>query len=209
MTKETLIPFPVPTSTVIAYHQHDPYKVWVIEQAKKHRGRLTLVGGRCELPGQSHETCITEEWQQEAGGNGPDGIAAELTCLQYFLTKNDRFADPRETTLGKLTSGKCPKKLLNQPVLGLYGSPDAIYLGRVIGTPYPNDGEAKQCLLFDIRELVITETADQSKFGAQHDLLLGLYRRFVDRKFHGTNEMLTDMNELRSSLLSIQASGWK
>lgn len=209
MTEPTLIPFPVPTSSVIAYHERDPYKVWLIEQAKKHRGRLTLVGGRCELPKQTHETCINEEWQQEAGGEGPDGTAAELTCLQYFLTKNDRFADPRQTTLGKVTGGNCPKELLDQPVLGLYGSPDAIYLGRVIGTPYPNDGEAKQCVLFDIRQLVITETADESKFGAQHDLLLGLYRRFLDRKFAGQIEMLSDMNELRRSLLSIQATGWQ
>ena len=92
---------------------------------------------------------------------------------------------------------------------GLYGSPDAVYIARVKGTPYPNDGEAKQCIWFDVRELVITETADESKFGAQHDLLLGLYRRFLDRKFHGTHEMLTDMNDLRRSLLQIQADGWK
>jgi|GEM_PF-2960061 len=204
MEKQILIPFPVPTSSVIAYHQDDPYKVSLIEQAKKHRCRLTLIGGRCELPGQSHETCIQEEWVQEAGGKG-----AELTFLTYFLTKNDRFADPREVTLGKLTSGKCPQELIDLPVLGLYGSPDAIYMARVKGTPYPNDGEAKQCIWFDVRELVITETADESKFGAQHDLLLGLYRRFLDRKFQGTHEMLTDMNDLRRSLLQIQADGWK
>lgn len=145
-----------------------------------------------------------EEWGQEAGGKG-----AELDNLLYFVTKCDDNADRRVTTLGKVTSGNCPKHLFEQPVLGLYGCPDAIYIARVLGEPYPNDGEAKQCVLFDIRDLVITETEAESKFGAQHDLLLGLYRRFLDRKFVGTHEMLTDMNKLRRELLQIQADGWK
>lgn len=203
MEKQILIPFPVPTSTAIAYHKDDPYRVYCIEQAVKHNGRLTLIGGRRELPAQNHRTCIEEEWVQEAGGKG-----ATLSRLTQFLTKSDPFADPRQTTLGKVTSNQCPKELSNQPVLGLYGCPDVIFLAQVEGEPYPNDGEAKQCVLIDIRDLVITETAEQSKFGAQHDLLLGLYRRYLDRKFQTTHELLEDLTEVRQSLLKIQTNGW-
>ncbi len=201
MAKKILIPFPVPTSTIIAHHKDNPYRVYVIEQAKKHNGRLTLVGGRCELPAQDHETCIKEEWVQEAGGKG-----ATLTGLRFWLAKNDRFADPRKTTLGKVTSNQCPKRLINQPVLGLYGCPDAIFIAAVEGEPYPNDGEAKQCLLIDVREIVITETPEQSKFGAQHDLLLALYRQYLDRKIYFEPvEPISDMADFRRSLLFSQS----
>lgn len=205
MAKKIYIPFPVPTSTIIAYSPDDPYLVWLIEQAVKHKGRWTLVGGRCTLPGQDHETCILEEWAQEAGGKG-----AVLKHLRPWIIKNDRAADPRKTTLGKVTDNQCPKRLINQAVLGLYGCPDQIYLGQVEGEPYPSDGEAKRCFIFDTRELVITETAEESKFGANHDVVLGLYRRWLDgRKIDVYDEAITSVADIRQSLLQLQANGWR
>lgn len=194
-----LIPFPVPTSTVIAYHKDSPYLVYLIRQAKKHKKRMTLVGGRCELPDQTHLDCIRDEWKQEAGGQN-----ATLKNLRHWATKTDRDADPRETTLGKLTGNKCPKKLINQPVLGLYGCPDEIYLAEVDGTPFPSDGEATECILYDVRDLLISADESYSEFGAQHDLLLALYCRHLNGKPVDHN-FLSDMFRLRIKLLEFQA----
>ncbi len=178
--------------------------VYLIEQAVKHKGRLTLVGGRCTLPKQSHTTCIREEWTQEAGGKG-----ARLVNLRHWAYKTDRNADPRPTTLGKVTDKRCPEELINQPVLGLYGSPDALFIAEVEGEPYPSDGEAKQCLLIDVRDIKITSTANESKFGAQHDLVLALYDLMLKTPNMTTcdlAEVLEDMSSLRANLIRIQAA---
>lgn len=203
--KKSLIHIPVPTSTIIPHHFDDPYKVYLIEQAVKHDGKQTLVGGRREFPGQSHAECAIDEWDQEAGGKG-----ATLINLRFWLDKKDLSVDVRKGTLGQFAGKTCPKHLVNEPAIGLYGSPDAIYIAAVQGTPHPKDGEAKQCLLMDVRDLVITETAEQSKFGAQHDLLLGLYRYYLDKnQYVGSGTNLEDMSKLRTFLLEWQERGWK
>lgn len=194
-----LIPYPVPTSTVIAYEKNNPYLVYVIRQAKKHMKRLTLVGGRCELPEQSHLDCIRDEWIQEAGGKG-----ATLKRLRHWASKTDRYADPRESTLGKLAGKNCPTHLINEPALGLYGSPDEIYLAEVNGTPHPSDGEATECLAFDVRDIRITTEPVDSQFGAQHDLVLALYCRHLAKHIRIIHEDLSDMAKLRLTLLHLQ-----
>ena len=45
----------VPTSSVIAVLPGDPYKACVIEQNGKHKGRLTLVGGKVIMPERPSE----------------------------------------------------------------------------------------------------------------------------------------------------------
>src|SRR4029453_19392287 len=113
----------VPTSTVIAIDPGDPYRVCVIEQVKKHGGRLTLVGGRVELPAQDHMTCALVEWDQEAGGKG-----AILVNPRLWAVKTDPKADIRESTLGKLTHELCPEELRAVPVHGHYGVPDRLHI---------------------------------------------------------------------------------
>lgn len=202
---KTLIPFPVPTSTVIAHRKGKPHMVYLIEQTIKHNGRLTLIGGRCTLPKQSHTTCIREEWTQEAGGKG-----AELVNLRHWVYKTDRSADPRVTTLGKVTDNQCPEELRGQPVLGLYGSPDAIFIAEVAGQPYPNDGEAKQCILIDVRDIKITTTAEESKFGAQHDIVLALYAHKLENPNMPTSKYakaLENMALARQRICLVQGLG--
>src|SRR4029453_11739283 len=131
----------------------------------------TLVGGRVELPAQDHMTCALVEWDQEAGGKG-----AILVNPRLWAVKTDPKADIRESTLGKLTHELCPEELRAVPVHGHYGVPDCLYIAPVLGTPAPKDGEAKRCFYFDIRELDVTETMEQSRFGANHDLILEVYR---------------------------------
>jgi hypothetical protein len=161
----------VPTSTVIAVDPGDPFKVCVIEQVKKHNRRLTLVGGRVELPGQNFLDCALAEWDQEAGGAG-----AILVNPVLWAVKTDPQADVRDSTLGKLTHETCEQGLRAVPVRGHYGVPDCLYVAPVLGTPAPKDGEAKSCFFFDIRDLDVTETSEQSRFGANHDLILEVYR---------------------------------
>ncbi len=199
---KTLTPYPVPTSTVIAHVKDKPHWVYVIEQAVKHNGRDTLIGGRCTLPGQSHSACIRDEWAQEAGGKG-----AMLRKVRHWAYKTDRYADPRVTTLGKVTDKQCPEELINQPVLGLYGSPDAIFIAEVNGTPYPSDGEAKRCFLVDVHDIKITATAEESNFGAQHDLVLALYALTLKNPRMSTRNIanaLEDMSSLRAYLIRMQ-----
>ncbi len=186
----------VPTSTIIAATAHDPHKVWVIEQAKKHRKRMTLVGGRVELPRQTHLQCAFEEWGQEAGGKG-----ATLIDLQLFATKTDPYSDVRPSTLGKLTHETCAPELRDVEVTGHYGAPDEIYWGRVDGEASPKDGEAKQCLLIDVRDIRCTETEEESRFGAQHDLILIVYRLFLYGR-SVDKEDFSNFSALRARLLA-------
>lgn len=164
-------PFLVPTSTVIALHPDDPYKVCVIEQTSKHGGRLTLVGGRREMHQHTHQQTAIAEWAEEAGGKG-----ATLFDVKLWAVKTDEHSDVRETTLGKVTFNRCPESMADQPVVAHYGAPDFIYLAKVQGEPFPSDGEASQCLFIDIRNIPTpTDDERQSPFGAQHDLILLVY----------------------------------
>ncbi len=194
----------VPTSSVIAHLADDPFKVCVIEQTVKHKGRLTLVGGKVELPRQSHFACAIDEWDQEAGGLG-----ATLSGVRLWAVKTDPYSDVRPSTLGKLTHDLCPEELRSTPCIGHYGTPDHIFTASVVGTPAPKDGEAKRCFFFDVRDLQIGADESESRFGAQHDIVLAIYLlhllgRPVER------EDMTDFKRLRSVLPAMfEAHGFK
>ena len=195
--------FVVPTSSVIAIDAKDPLKVWVIKHhPSKHKGRMTLVGGKVKLDDeQSHADCMREEWQEEVGGKG-----AYLIDLGRWAVRTDANADVRMVTLGKVTHDHCPVELRNLVVRARYGVPDVIYTGRVGGIPAPNDHEAECCLAFDLRQLKITETEEESIFGAQHDLILAVY--YLERLGRPTWNLLADfadMRALRKKLLDIQS----
>jgi hypothetical protein len=187
----------VPTSTLIGVHPDNPFLVCVIEQAKKHRKRMTLVGGRLRLPRQTHLTCLVDEFDEEAGGAG-----ATLTDIRLWAIKTDPYSDVREVTLGKLTHETCDSFLSGVPVIGHYGAPDHIYLAKVIGTPFPKDGEAKECKFFDVRDLSCTNNEEESCFGAQHDLILIVYRLFLEGRPVEIDDF-TDFQKLRAKLLAI------
>ncbi len=161
----------VPTSSVIAVKPEDAYKVCVIEQNGKHKGRLTLVGGKVIMPKQTHLECALEEWDQEAGGK-----QAKLHDVALWAVKTDAHSDVRPATLGKLTHDLCPEELRATPVTGHYGCPDYLYVAKVEGEPYPFDGEAKSCKFIDVRDVPWTATEAESRYGAQHDLILMVYR---------------------------------
>ena len=193
-------PFPylVPTSTVIALHPDDRFQVCVIEQIVKHAGRLTLVGGRREMHHHSHIQTARAEWKEEAGGKG-----ARLTNVRLWAVKTDEHTDVREVTLGKVTFDRCPQAMHAQPVLAHYGAPDYIYLATVKGEPYPSDGEASRCIFVDVRNIA-TPTASEtdSKFGAQHDLILLVYLlNLLGRPVESTD--FADFTKLRSRLIKL------
>lgn len=184
----------VPTSSVIAVKPDDPFKVCVIEQNGKHKGRLTLVGGKVIMPSQTHLQCALEEWDQEAGGK-----QAKLHDVSLWAIKTDAHSDVRPATLGKLTHDLCPDEQRTLPVIGHYGVPDYIYLAKVEGEPYPLDGEAKSCIFIDVRELKWTATEAESRYGAQHDLILMVYRLWLEGRPVGTADF-ADFRALRATL---------
>jgi hypothetical protein len=153
------------------------------------------VGGRVELPGQTHDQCVVAEFAQEAGGKD-----ATLTNLQLWAIKTDPQSDVRESTLGKLTHKTCPRELADVPVVGHYGAPDYIYLADVVGEPYPCDGEATKCEFVDVRQITCTETEAESLYGAQQDLVLIVYRMFLQGR-QVEIEDFTDFQKLRAKLL--------
>lgn len=184
----------VPTSSVIAVSADDAYKAWVIEQNGKHKGRLTLVGGKVIMPEQTHEQCALEEWDQEAGGKG-----AKLHDVKLWAVKTDAHSDVRQATLGKLTHDLCPESLRATVVTGHYGCPDYLYLAKVEGEPFPFDGEAKSCKLIDVRDVPWTETEAESRYGAQHDLILMVYRLWLSCRPVDVSDF-TDFRALRAKL---------
>jgi len=191
-------PISIPTSTIIACDGMDPYQVCVIEQAKKHRRRKTLVGGKLELPPstsqicrQSFLDCAHKEWAEEAGGQGAILVAPEL-----WAVRTDPYGDVREVTLSKACNELPPDDIKARPVIGHYGCPDCIFLAVVHGTPAPRDGEAKQCFFLDVRDIRITRTEEESQFGAQHDLILVLYRHYLQGRAP-TFADLSDFTALR------------
>jgi hypothetical protein len=192
--------FAVPTSSVIARGPSSPFEVCVIEQTKKHNSRLTLVGGRVELPRQTHLSCICDEWEQEAGGKG-----AKIEGVSLWAIKTDPYSDVRISTLGKLTHDTCPVEHRDLPVTGHYGVPDHLYLATVSGTPYPKDGEAKRCFFFDVRNLKITDDEKDSQFGAQHDLVLAVYRLFLSGRAVVADDF-ADFVALRKKLPALLAA---
>ncbi len=190
----------VPTSSVIAILPNDPYQVCVIEQNGKHKGRLTLVGGKVIMPEQTHEQCALEEWDQEAGGK-----QAKLFDTSLWAIKTDAHSDVRPSTLGKLTHDLCPESLRSTPVTGHYGCPDYIYLAKVEGEPYPFDGEAKSCKFIDVRDIPWTETEAESRYGAQHDLILMVYRLWLSGRPVDISDF-ADFRALRAKLRELLAA---
>lgn len=190
----------VPTSSVIAVKPNDPRQVCVIEQNGKHKGRLTLVGGKVIMPKQSHLECALEEWDQEAGGK-----QAKLLDVSLWAIKTDAHSDVRKATLGKLTHDLCAPELRTVEVTGHYGAPDYLYLAKVEGEPFPFDGEAKSCKFIDVRDVPWTATEAESKFGAQHDLVLMVYRLWLAGRPVDGNDF-TDFRALRTNLRELLAN---
>ncbi len=190
----------VPTSSVIAVKPDDPYKVCVIEQNGKHKGRLTLVGGKVIMPAQTHLECALEEWDQEAGGK-----QAKLHDVTLWAVKTDAHSDVRPATLGKLTHDLCPAGERSLPVIGHYGVPDYLYLAKVEGEPYPLDGEAKSCIFIDVRDVKWTATEAESRYGAQHDLILMVYRLYLSGRPVALADF-ADFSALRANLRDLLAN---
>ncbi|MBI5171737.1 MAG: NUDIX hydrolase [Candidatus Melainabacteria bacterium] len=177
-----------PTATIIAADANDPYYVWVLRPTAKHNGKLVLPGGKIELHAkQSPRQCAIDEFNQEAGGQG-----AYLKDLKLFALRFDPYGDVREVSLAKVTNESGPPEDKNKPVIAYYGTADSIFLAEVIGVPAPKDGEAKEFLRIDVREIESSATPEESRFGAQHDLVLLLYRLYLD----GRPVQLEDLEDL-------------
>lgn len=191
----------VPTSTIIARRAEDDwFNVCVIKHSAKHRQRITLIGGK-RTGEATHEDTAKEEFAQEVGG-----LDATIHGLSLWAVKSDRLCDVREVTLGRVTDEHCPPHLSDIKVTAYYGYPDYIYTGVIEGTPSPNDGEAQDVTWIDVRDIVITEHEEDSQFGAQHDLVLALYRWWVEH-FGGLDEnrLLSDFKQLRATLIEWQS----
>lgn len=198
LAKAAQFPIAVPTCTGIIHDVANPHRVAVIEHAEKHKGKLTCFGGKL-TGGGSPLDCLFDEFGQEVGGKGAKLIAPKLWAI-----KTCRFADPRVVTLKKATDGFCAKELENVPVLAFYGVPDHVYVGTSEGTLYPKDGEAKSVKWVDVRDICITERAEDSLFGAMHDLLLARYRYSLDGE-PVEMDTFTDAAALRAWLIERQS----
>jgi hypothetical protein len=203
--------FPVPTSTCIPLvSSANPNLIWLMEPEEKHRGRWILVGGRAKArkPGrksctgapllpsfQSPLQCLRAEWTEEAGGKG-----ARLILPKLWAVKCDPNSGLRKSTLGKLTHNTCPPALRNAPVFGHYGLPDSIFVAAIKGTPHPNDGEAKGFFKYDVRQIEVAATEEESKFGGNHDLILGVYRLDLAGYPIDKGEAFSDLKKLRKTL---------
>ena len=186
----------VPTSTVIARHQNDPYKIAVLVPVEKHKQRKVACGGRIE-PDQTPESCIITEFGQEMGGKG-----AFLTNVRLFAIRTDADGDIRigpKVTLGKLSFDQCPVENRSLEVTGHYGVPDHIFIADVVGEPFPNDHEAKECIWIDVRDIAVTATEEASTFGAQHDLVMIVYRLALAGRNVEVDDFV-DLSALRSKL---------
>jgi 8-oxo-dGTP pyrophosphatase MutT (NUDIX family) len=191
----------VPTVTIIAYRSNNPFEMLLVKPANnKHGGRPVLVGGKIDLAkGESKKSSILREWHEEAGGR-----KAVIINPVEWTTRTDLYAEPRETRLGKVVSGHCP--FINttiEPVKAFYACPDFIFKGAVEGEPWPKDDEIEKCLWFDLRDLKIAPTPEESEFGGQHDLILGAY--FLEIQGHRLMDkytMFADCKRLREWLRS-------
>lgn len=189
-----------PTATVIAAESAEPHFVWVLKPTNKHNGRLVLPGGKIELQAhQSPRQCALDEFDQEAGGNG-----ACLQNLKLFAVRTDPYGDVRSVSLAKVTNESGPEQDQDKTVVAFYGTADSVFLGEVIGTPAPKDGEAKQFYRIDVREIECAATPDESKFGAQHDLILLLYRLYLSGRPVALED-LEDLTALRAKLPTLIA----
>ncbi len=186
----------VPTSTVIARHKKNPYLVTTLVPVEKHKNRNVACGGRIE-PDQTPETCIVTEYEQEMGGKG-----SFIENVRLFAIRTDATGDIRvnpKVTLGKLSFDQCPEENRSLQVAGHYGVPDHIFIADVEGEPSPNDHEAKECVWVDIRKIVVTATEEESTFGAQHDLVLIVYRLYLAGRDVEVDDFV-DLNQLRRKL---------
>ncbi len=65
---------------------------------------------------------------------------------------------------------------------------------KVEGEPHPLDGEAKSCIFIDVRDVKWTATELRARYGAQHDLILMVYRLYLA----GRPVDLTDFADFRA-----------
>lgn len=185
----------VPTCTVIIHKPNDPYTIAVIEQAQKHSGRLTLVGGK--ITGNTTPlACCLEEFDQEVGGKGANLVAPTLWTI-----KTDLQADVRVVTLKKATDGLCPDTMADVKVLAQYGVPDFIFIGATDGELAPKDGEAKSVKWLDCRTVKVSSSASESMFGAKHDLLICAYASLLEGEVFDVRK-LSDLEQYRQELLT-------
>ncbi len=195
----TIASIAIPTVTVVACHPQDHLKVLLVKSVNKHDGRLVLVGGclnlqNCELPRRA----VVREFTKEVGGKG-----ATLEDLTFWTVKSDPYLDVRASTLGKLTHDRCQPGVTSLEVAGHYGCPDWLFVGKVVGEPFPKDGEVEDCVWFDLRDLQISANPLDSQFGADHDLILGFYKFMKDWRLPpDIEEFLASTNGLRSYLRS-------
>lgn len=188
----------VPTSTVIGYRPEAPHMICVLEHAQKHNGRLTLPGGK-RTGAVTHLQCAINEFDEEVGGSG-----ASLFDIELLFVKADPLADVRRVSLAKATDNRCPQSLKNIIVTAFYGYPDYIYRAAVSGEPSPKDGEAKSVRWFDINDLVIEASPEASIFGAQHDLIIYQYRKYLQGALVSSVEF-ADLAIMRSEILASRA----
>ncbi len=199
-TESTVTHVAAPTATIIAADASDPYFVWVLKPTAKHNGKLVLPGGKIELhTGQTPRQCAIDEFSQEAGGQG-----AYLENLKLFALRSDPYGDVREVSLAKVTNESGPKEDRNKPVIAYYGAADSIFLAAVIGVPAPKDGEAKEFLQINVCEIACSKTPEESRFGAQHDLILLLYRLYLSGRPVQLDD-LEDLTALRKRLPTLLA----
>lgn len=163
----------IPTVTIIGRHPENPGKVAMLKPAKgKHHGKPVLPGGRLNLSEQElPEAAAPREFHEEMGGKG-----ATLAELVRWATRTDSYAEPREKRLHEITPGTQTSIAGGLfPVTAYYACPDFIFTAVVCGELWPNDGEAEECFWFDLQQLKIAPTPEESMFGGQHDLILGVY----------------------------------
>jgi ADP-ribose pyrophosphatase YjhB (NUDIX family) len=194
----------LPTSTAILVKEGgDPGTITAIKwDQSKEGGRLAVPGGKVNLfLRESHVDCIRRELAEELGSD------LRVAKIEMLFTKTDIYSANRPpVSLAKALedSGRRWLKSLRWitrwiPVDGRYGTPDVIYLVTYSGTPQCTK-EARKIVPFNVRDIEIAADPNKSKWGANHDLIVGLYRLYIEGKTLNWNQLLSDLTALRIEL---------
>jgi ADP-ribose pyrophosphatase YjhB (NUDIX family) len=157
----------VPTSTVIAHHTENRFKVAVFRSAGKHGDKLVLPGGRLKVGRQNWLEAAIAEADEELG-------IKKLLNIKLFCLCSMPNRDVRKISLEKLLDGnEMPDNFPEDiEIVGHYGY-DVVFMAETDDVLSPDKDEAKEAFYLDIREM------DPDDFAMDHGKILLAYRDYI------------------------------
>ncbi len=157
----------VPTTTILAQHPADPFKIAVFRSTGKHGNKLVIPGGKVRIGVENHlDTGIKESGEE---------ISAGIIDPKFFCISDNPLRDVRKTTLGKLSEGNpnFPEEFKNVEVDGHYCFDVSIY-GVCSGEPAVDQEEGSEVIWYDLR------TLQPGEFALDHGFLALQFKRFLE-----------------------------